>query len=125
MFMYSLIHLFKMSSLFFKVIFLCLFVRISLWEVKKKNSSGGSKCIFSPHPVGSCNQQSISVEKFWIIQNHYEKSTLYYHFFSSFSQSVPMREVTFTAILSDFMSFLRDFFRPTDSYLGDKVARAQ
>lgn len=69
-----------MSSLFFRVIFLCLFVRISLWEVKK-NSSGGSKCIFSPHPVGSCNQQSISVEKFWIIQNHYEKFTLYYDFF--------------------------------------------
>lgn len=123
MFMYSLIHLFEMSSLFFRVIFLCLFVRISLWEVK--NSSGGSKCIFSPNPVGSCNQQSISVGKFWVIQNHYEKFTLYYDFFSSFSQSVPMREVTFTAILSDFTSFLRDFFRPTDSYLGDKVARAQ
>jgi len=32
-------------------------------------------------------------------------------FFPSYSLSVPMREVTFTAILSDFTSFLRDFFR--------------
>ncbi len=75
-----------------------------------QNFQRGLQVDIFPHLVGSCNQQSISVGSYRIIMK--KKNTLLSFFV--FLLSVPMREVTFTAILADFTSFLRDFFRPTD-----------
>jgi len=85
--------------------------------VGSQNFQRGLQVDIFPHLVGSCNQQSISVGSYRIIMK--KKNTLLSFFV--FLLSVPMREVTFTAILADFMSFLRDYSDQLISNLASKL----